>query len=52
MEAFLKKIELVDDEAKDTVNGYVRAIQDLLPKDESYYIIPSSVIYTVLYFYY
>ena len=48
----MKKIELVDDEAKDIVNGYVRATQELLPKDESYYIIHSLVIYTVIYFYY
>ena len=51
MEAFLSKIKSIDNEDKDIVNGYVRRIQQLLPIDNTYYIISSLVIYTILYFY-
>ena len=52
MEAFLKKIKFIEGRPKDLVNGFVHETQSLLPKDNDYFIIPSLIIYTILYYFY
>lgn len=50
MEAFLKSVKFIEKKQRYTITGFVREIQSQLPKD-NYYIIPSLVIYTILYYY-
>ena len=52
MEDFLKQIKFLDQKEKDLVNGYVHESQCLFPKDNHYCIIPSLVVYTILYYFY
>ena len=52
MEAFLKQIKFIEQTTRSLVNGFVYESQSLLPKDNHYFIIPSLVIYTILYYFY
>ena len=52
METFLKQIKFIEQTTKNLVNGFVHESQSLLPKDNHYFIIPSLVIYTILYYFY
>ena len=51
-EVSTKKLKHVDEKTKYTVYGYVREIQKLFPKQNSYYNIPIGVIHFILLYYY
>ena len=52
METFLKQIKFVEQREKDLVGGFVHESQLLFPDDNHYFVIPSLVIYTILYYFY
>lgn len=52
MEHFLKQMKLIQPDDLDLVNGYVHRSQQELPQDNQYFVIPSLLIYTILYYFY
>ena len=49
--ASLEEVKLIDQDTKDTVNGYIRNVQESLPEDNAYYNIPKLIIYWCLLYY-
>ena len=49
--ASLEEVKMIDQETKDSVNGYIRNVQESLPKDNAYYNIPKLIIYWCLLYY-
>ena len=52
METFLKQIKFIEQKERDLVCGYTHESQIDFSKDNHYFIIPSLVIYTILYYFY
>ena len=48
----LENVKSIDQRSKTFVNGYIRSIQKLFPKDNIYYTIPALVIHWILLYYY
>ena len=48
----LEDVKFIDQRTKDVIFGYIKDVQQLFPKDNSYYIIPKLVIYWCLLYYY
>ena len=47
-----EKVKQINPRTKDSVFGYIRLAQKLLPKDEVYYNIPDIIYHTILLFFY
>ena len=51
MECIMNKINCVSERDRCLISGFVKNCQSLFPKNNPYFIIPSLVIYVILYFY-
>ena len=48
----LEDVKIVDEQTKDTVKGFIREIETILPDDDIYFTIPTLVIHCILLYFF